>query len=83
MKKKRSLSLHVWSRACDRHRLPYTSVKYNQIIAKWVDIRARSYVDCYVQIIKRMLGKQKDNEKEVKKKGLSSKAESSLRKKLN
>ena len=52
-----------------------------QFIAKWVDIRARSFVNTYVQIVKHKLNqlKAEKNKSSVK---LSSKSEPAMRKKL-
>lgn len=50
------------------------------VLDKWVDIKARSYVNCYIQILKRMVEKRKDDDKAKKKP--SSKAEPALRKTL-
>ena len=50
-----------------------------QIIKKWIDIRANSFVKCYIQVIKRKLAqikKKKSNEK------LSTASEPALRKTL-
>jgi len=49
----------------------------NQILQKWIDIRVRSYVNCYVQIVKRMVNKLNGEQRK-----LSSKAEPALRKTL-
>ena len=53
-------------------------VLMNQIIEKWVDIRARSFVDSYIQLVKRSIAKNKVDSN-IK---LSKKGEQSMRKKL-
>ena len=51
----------------------------DQIINKWVDIRAHAFVKCYVQMLKRKLAKEPDNASGV---SLSKAAEPALRKTL-
>ena len=48
-----------------------------QIISKWVDIRARSYVNAYVQIVKRVANKEQS------KSSVSKTAEPALRKQIH
>ena len=49
----------------------------NQFINKWIDIRARAYVNAYLQIVKRVNNKQSEKLK------LSKIAEPALRKTIN
>ena len=53
----------------------------NQLIVKWIDIRARSFVDSYVQRVKRTLAKRKADGA-ASKVALSKKGEQSMRKTL-
>ena len=52
-----------------------------QLINKWIDIKARSYVDTYVQLVKRNLAKSKMDKNKSKVK-VSKKTEPAMRKKL-
>ena len=56
-----------------------------EIITRWVDIRAKAYVNAYVQIVKRRLNnlKSKDKETADKVKKLSAKGEPAMRKTLS
>ena len=57
-----------------------SAILKRQIINKWIDIRARSYVKTYVQLVKRNIAKKKIDDKEKIK--LSKKTEPAMRKKL-
>jgi len=60
------------------------NVLKQQVIAKWIDIRTRSFVKCFVQIIKRNLNNLIRNKKEeAKKKSVSLTTEPALRKTLH
>ena len=48
-----------------------------QFLQKWVDIRARSFVSNYIELVKNMLSKQKETKRKI-----SQKAEPGLRRKL-
>ena len=54
-----------------------------QIIAKWIDIRAQSFVSSYIQILKRKLSSMSKEEKQQANVNLSKVAEPALRKTLS
>ena len=58
------------------------AVLKRQLICKWVDIRARSFVNCYVQLVKRKLVRVSKKEGQKTTVHLSKKAEQAMRKKL-
>ena len=62
---------NILSRNMDNIKL--SNVLKNQVINKWIDIRANAFVLCYIQVIKRAIGEKK----------LSKKAEPALRKTLS
>ena len=59
-----------------------TDIVKKQIIMKWIDIRAQSFVIAYIQILKRKLSSMSKEEKKQVSGDLSKAAEPALRKTL-
>ena len=70
-----TLSRHVGNKKLVKH-------LKEQVISRWVDIRAKAYVKTYVQIVKRKLNSLAADKKKNSTVELSSKGEPAMRKKL-
>ena len=70
---------YTWDSMC-RH-IPHNDLQQvlkKQFVSKWIDLRAKAFVNCYVQVVKRHAKKSKGG----KLKSFSKKAEPAMRKKL-